>query len=465
MLRQVSSRNQRGKGGFKMKNALHICLLVAICVWLLYQMKHSHDKKKAFDEHGPKASFKGDRRHLDTGKLGRKDLPHTTEVEPIGKGRIEEEEKRIRNDEVGDEEEGSDEDHEMDEQDQEGSETHEEHKKVQTKEIDGVEDREHDEKAREISFKGDDASSEVVHIIQEVEHEEASQEARERSFRADDASSAVAHVPQVSEHEPESENGGARRIDEKESGKTERKDGETPGSLVNGTLELIAAKMLDNGEGRNSTTHNNTFIKRDGTPAVQNVSSHNMTTGETKNPEGQQPIMRIASIVNNQTQTQTQTQKERQSTNTKSNEVDLLTNSTSPLKQQIYFQKNSTTVSVEWVDGHANLTAKVDPTNVTVSQNQTGAVRSGNEQVNLVKLQTQRDVKPNWEKGVIEQKPDKTAILEESEMVHKTSSGTDGFGNALHLESEKNRDENGAVLNAPGIQNRVQSGKQEAMTA
>ncbi|CAD5176126.1 unnamed protein product [Musa acuminata subsp. malaccensis] len=46
MLRQASSRSQRNKG-LKVRNVLQICLLVAVCFWLLYQMKHTYDKKKA----------------------------------------------------------------------------------------------------------------------------------------------------------------------------------------------------------------------------------------------------------------------------------------------------------------------------------------------------------------------------------------------------------------------------------
>lgn len=50
MMRQSSSRNQRSKGGFKLRHFIQVFLLVAICIWLVYQVKHSRDKKRAFEE-------------------------------------------------------------------------------------------------------------------------------------------------------------------------------------------------------------------------------------------------------------------------------------------------------------------------------------------------------------------------------------------------------------------------------
>ncbi|CBI25108.3 unnamed protein product, partial [Vitis vinifera] len=66
------SRNQRSKG-FKVKHILQICLLLAVCFWLIYQVKHSHDKKKEFDANDAKISSntQGGNELL---KFGRKDL-------------------------------------------------------------------------------------------------------------------------------------------------------------------------------------------------------------------------------------------------------------------------------------------------------------------------------------------------------------------------------------------------------
>ncbi|URD96876.1 hypothetical protein MUK42_31121 [Musa troglodytarum] len=149
MLRQVSSRNHRAKGGFKAKNALQICMLVVVCVWLLYQMKRSHDRRKVSEER-----FGADEARSQIASFGRKDLlPRTVEADSVSDTRAK--------------------------QDLERDVKHDEHP-----------GQSHE--AREKSFKADDAASEVVH----------SNSQHERSFTADDASSAVDHFVPV--REPES---------------------------------------------------------------------------------------------------------------------------------------------------------------------------------------------------------------------------------------------------------------------
>ncbi|URE10404.1 hypothetical protein MUK42_36402 [Musa troglodytarum] len=395
MLRQVSGRNQRGKGGFKTKNVLHVCLLVAICVWLLYQMKHSHDKKKAYEERVSKLSFKGGEKRLDLANFGRKDLRHTVETEPIREAQIQEEddekvEHEVRREEGGDEEEGG-----------EGN-------KDRTKGVDGLQDRDHEEashKAREMSFRGDDASSEVVHIIQEVEHEEGLREARERSFRGDDASSAVAHVPQVNEPVSESEDGGSRNLDETGSQTTETKDGEVQDE------DSSALTRLDNSRGNGSEpSHNNTVFTRV-------VSPQSTTTGESETHKKQrQPDLIIMSVINNQTDS------EGHSTN-----------------MTINFLKNSTAVSIDGVAAQASLTAKWDANDVTASQNQTTSTRSVDGRTNTVELETQEPI----EKDITVAKP------EDSEESYKNSSATNENvvrGNSVHGLAHGD-------VNLPGIQN------------
>ncbi|RWV95449.1 hypothetical protein GW17_00041924 [Ensete ventricosum] len=373
MLRQVSSsRNQRGKGGFKMKNVLHVCLLVAICVWLLYQMKHSHDKRKAYEERVSKLPFKGGEKRLDLAKkFGRKDLPHAVETAPTRESQIEEEDdEKVEHEEGGDEEEGGAGEHEMDGKDREGSGRESEHgeevtaareegNKDRTKGVDGLHDGDHEEashKAREMSFRGDDASSEVVHTIQEVEREEELQEARERSFEGDDASSAVARAPRVNENgsqTTETKGGGIR--DEDSS----------------------ALTQLDNSRGNDSTaipqgtesSHNNTVFTRVASP---------QNTAAGKKQQQQQPDLIIMSVIDNQTDS------ERHSTNMTGNVVRLQTNSTSFSTHQINSLKNSTAASIDGVAAQANLTAKWDANNVTASQDQTTSADSVDGRTNTV---------------------------------------------------------------------------------
>ena len=49
MLRQVTTRNQRAKG-FTVKSVVQVCLLVLVCAWILYQIKHSYDERKPDQE-------------------------------------------------------------------------------------------------------------------------------------------------------------------------------------------------------------------------------------------------------------------------------------------------------------------------------------------------------------------------------------------------------------------------------
>lgn len=72
MYRQSPKRHQKSKG-FRLKHVLQICVLVAVCFWLIYQVKHSHDKRKQFDENDAKSS-RDVEMHNAVLKLGRKDL-------------------------------------------------------------------------------------------------------------------------------------------------------------------------------------------------------------------------------------------------------------------------------------------------------------------------------------------------------------------------------------------------------
>lgn len=70
MLKQSPSRNQRSKE-FKVKHALQICLLLAICIWLLYLAKQTCLKRLPLEESSRIAKLSNDYGIL---KLGRKGL-------------------------------------------------------------------------------------------------------------------------------------------------------------------------------------------------------------------------------------------------------------------------------------------------------------------------------------------------------------------------------------------------------
>ncbi|URD97342.1 hypothetical protein MUK42_29013 [Musa troglodytarum] len=101
MMRQASSRTQRNKR-IRVRYVLQICLLAAVCFWLLYQLKHSYDRKKALDEHDSRILNNVVDGQLEILDLGRKDLPHEKVMVSGDKGHMKEEE----NEEVEEEEDG-----------------------------------------------------------------------------------------------------------------------------------------------------------------------------------------------------------------------------------------------------------------------------------------------------------------------------------------------------------------------
>ncbi|KAL5560909.1 hypothetical protein UlMin_030656 [Ulmus minor] len=122
MLKRLPSRTHRSKG-IRVKHVLQICLLLGVCFWLVYQVKHSHDKKKEFAESDAKTSI----RKISDGelpKLGRKDL-HPREV--VTKSEKPEEEEEVEEETSVEEEEkheeeereGEDTKHEVQEQEEE----------------------------------------------------------------------------------------------------------------------------------------------------------------------------------------------------------------------------------------------------------------------------------------------------------------------------------------------------------
>ena len=57
MYKQSPSRNYRSKE-IRVKQISQNCVLVAIYFWLLYQLKHSHEKRKEFESDNKKVAEK-----------------------------------------------------------------------------------------------------------------------------------------------------------------------------------------------------------------------------------------------------------------------------------------------------------------------------------------------------------------------------------------------------------------------
>ena len=71
MLKQWPNRNQRTKG-FMMKQGIQIFALIAVIIWLLFQLNHSHDKRKPPHEESSAQVYEKLKDIYETKKLGRK---------------------------------------------------------------------------------------------------------------------------------------------------------------------------------------------------------------------------------------------------------------------------------------------------------------------------------------------------------------------------------------------------------
>ena len=252
MLKQSSCRNQRSKG-FKVKHAIQICLVLAICIWLLYQVKHSHEKKKAYEESSGKISEKmqGGREII---KLGRKDLhPQVEETtfETERKEELEQEIEESKPEESEDEGRGGGDD-ELDGHDQERVE---EEESEEVEDLIDEEDRERDEGSEELDGEGKGNQIEDVTFSEDqaqIEGERNTQEAREDHYKGDDASSAVVQNTQTIR--TEFEIGHLRTVKEQKVEHTEtievEQDNET-------TIEIMVNLKNSGPEVSNSVTVKN----------------------------------------------------------------------------------------------------------------------------------------------------------------------------------------------------------------
>lgn len=204
MYRQYSSRNQRNKG-MKVKHALQICMFLAVCFWLLYQVKHSHDKKKEFEESDVDDP-------LDRGsiggliKIGRKDIrPLYQEVVTVNEqhNQAAEEEETTEVENNHEEDRSPDRKVEVDnEASRDGDDETDEHEiEKSDREVDQEEDNITDEagdggidsETGKISDDGNGRKQENSVENGGLDGDDENHEAHEELYKADDASSAVSH--------------------------------------------------------------------------------------------------------------------------------------------------------------------------------------------------------------------------------------------------------------------------------
>ncbi|XVF39728.1 hypothetical protein PTKIN_Ptkin01aG0056100 [Pterospermum kingtungense] len=168
MLKQSASRNQRYKG-FKVKHVLQICALLALCIWLLNQVRDTYDKKgtgifqKAIKLGRKDLDREGDGSSAENNEGGdRVEAGKAVESEDDGRGGLD--------DEIDDE-------HEREKAEVEESE--------EVEDLIDEEDREKDNQIEDLSLLEDQTMSD--------EGDENLQDLREEQYRSDDhdASSAV----------------------------------------------------------------------------------------------------------------------------------------------------------------------------------------------------------------------------------------------------------------------------------
>ncbi|KAG2704808.1 hypothetical protein I3760_05G022600 [Carya illinoinensis] len=329
MFKQSPSRNHRSKG-IRLKHVLQICLLLGVCFWLIYQVKHSHDKRKAFDENDANLSAKTQ----SGGELlnfGRKDLhPYEKEVtkkekhggEEEEETEVEEEESKHGEDEQEEEEEEENK-HELKEQEEEekknevdeqedeenkSEETEDEERGVGDDEIDenvqekldGEADRDEesidDEKeGKEDDKKSEDKDSQVETSLEDQDHDYGTEnihEAREEHYKGDDASSAVTHDTQtiISETENLSSENSIKKsemtIVEQENKSNSIR--ETDRDQNNPEIKWVEGGMHENGTSLNVIT-----VKQEGNDSFSNsvdssdpnstVTSHSNDQSESTN--------------------------------------------------------------------------------------------------------------------------------------------------------------------------------------
>ncbi|XP_061355637.1 uncharacterized protein LOC133300154 [Gastrolobium bilobum] len=241
MIKRFPSRNYRSKG-IKVKHILQIILLLGVCFWLIYQVKHNHDKKKEFVENDAKLSVRTQTDQIL--QLGRKGLhPVRDEVNQNKKhGEEEEDEHIVENEENkhehDDQEEGNK--HETEEsednkhggreqgeeennhgaEEQEEDENQSEDMEDQGRGGDGDIDENDEEKSevdidrgdefideeKEKEEEGDDKENEKREDEEKgglAENHNNNHEAREENYKGDDASSAVAHDTHATSTETE----------------------------------------------------------------------------------------------------------------------------------------------------------------------------------------------------------------------------------------------------------------------
>lgn len=183
ILKQSSSKNLRSKG-FKVKHFLQICLLLAICFWLLHQVRKSYDRKKAYEEGtATQSEVKSEHEGI---KLGRKDVRLPVQQVTLEGERQEVDETKKAKPEESKDEGGGGGDDEIDGNEQDKSE---EEEPEEVEDLIDEEDREREEETAEQESEEAENQLEDESLLLNPVHygDGSSSEAREELYKGENA--------------------------------------------------------------------------------------------------------------------------------------------------------------------------------------------------------------------------------------------------------------------------------------
>ncbi|KAG2243741.1 hypothetical protein Bca4012_022479 [Brassica carinata] len=294
MKKQSSSRSQRGSRGIKGKHVVQICVLLGVCIWLIYQVKYSHDKKKEFYEANGKKSTVLLETEDGMVKLGRKDLlpgyhnqiekeKHVEEEEDEEEEEEEKESKSNVENSTHEEEEKEDEEDEEDksklgekvvEEDEEENKHEEE-----DDDIDEQDQSKDDELLQEEKENGSNEKETETNHADETDM--TVHEAREEHYKADDASSAVSHESRILNTE---------RLKESYGNSTGPAQENSPNATIS-EVEIQKEPVLKLGEAES----------RDSVEKTVNAVTE--LRGETVNGNSTEAVLEASGFLQNETRT------------------------------------------------------------------------------------------------------------------------------------------------------------------
>lgn len=323
-MKKSSSRSQRGSKGIKGKHVLQICVLLGVCIWLIYQVKYSHDKKKEFYEKDVEKSTVL-LSEIEDGvvKLGRKDLLPKYHNQKENEKHVEEDEDEEEVSHEGEEKEkkskvenGNHEEEEEKEEEEEVVEEDEEDKNKQGEEVAEEDEEENKHEVDEIdeqdqSKTGGDTDKDDESLEEEKEsgmsenNEKEKEtnhadeidmtvdEAREEHYKADDASSAVSHESRLLNTEKLKESSNETAEENNPNGATSK-------------VEIQKEPDLKLGEAENADFVNKTTIEvKDGDSESSSSETKSAVTesqSETVNGNSTVALLEASEFVQNETQ-------------------------------------------------------------------------------------------------------------------------------------------------------------------